>query len=269
MIDCTGIILTFNEEANIEKCIHSIDDFCSRIIVVDSFSTDATVQIAKQLGCEVIQHEFINQAQQFDYAIHASNISTIWILRLDADERLSKPAKEEIINAISEPGVSGIIVPFEVTFLGRKLKHGGVYPFRKLIFYKSGVGYVEQKNMDEHIVLKSGKAKTIKSISFHEDYKDFKSWLSKHVNYVFREVDDAIEILENKDNLKSNRKRRFYYKLPSFFRAKCYFIYRYYFRLGFLDGKPGRYFALLQAYFYRVAIDAALYERKIQARKQG
>lgn len=262
MIDCTAIILTFNEEANIEKCIDSIYGFCKEIVVVDSFSSDSTCEIAKKRGCKVIQHIWENYAKQFNYGLSVANISTEWILRIDADERLSEKAKNEIESLINDEQISGFIIPLEVTFLGKKLKHGGIYPIKRLSLFRKSCGYMEQKNMDEHIVVSSGKTKKIKSVSFHEDNKDLKTWLHKHIDYVFREAKDAEDILSKKDNYDSNKKRRFYYKLPSFFRAKLYFIYRYYLRLGFLDGKAGRYFALLQAYFYRVAIDAALFEAK-------
>ena len=89
MADLTAIILTLNEEKNIKECIESIKTLAKRIVVVDSFSTDKTVEMAKELGAEVIEHEFINQAQQFIYAIDTLNIDTKWILRLDADERFT------------------------------------------------------------------------------------------------------------------------------------------------------------------------------------
>ena len=262
MVDITAIILTYNEELNIAKCISSIKDFCTRIVVIDSFSTDETMKIAKNMGCDVYQNKWEGYSKQFKFGLTNSNISTEWVLRIDADERITDDAKKEIIEKIENNSeCSGIIVPFEVSFLGKKLRHGGIFPFRKLILFKKDYGTIEEKNMDEHIVLSEGKTLTIKNVCEHYDNKSLKVWLHKHIDYAFREADDAELLLKQTAKFK-DRKRLMYYKLPSFIRSKLYFIYRYYFKLGFLDGKAGRYFALLQAYFYRVAIDAALYERK-------
>ena len=161
MADLTTVILTFNEEKNIANAINSVKSISKRIVIVDSFSTDKTVEIAESLGAEVIQHEFVNQAKQFIYAMNILDIKTIWIMRLDADEIISKNAAKEIegicnININSD--INGIVVRFEVNFLGKALKHGGIYPFRKMIVFKNGKGYMEDRNMDEHIVLLEGKA---------------------------------------------------------------------------------------------------------------
>ena len=85
--DITAIILTKDEEINIADCIKSISATVKRIVVIDSYSSDKTVEIAKECGAEVIQHGFITHAKQFKYAVEISNISTTWILRIDADER--------------------------------------------------------------------------------------------------------------------------------------------------------------------------------------
>ena len=129
MIDLTAIILTKNEELNIADCINSIKDLAKRIVVIDSFSTDRTVQIAKELGAEVYEHEFINYSKQFLYGLNETDIRTTWVLRIDADERLTDASGKEIENLCSEnmqTDVNGIILRFEVTFLGKKLRHGGI-----------------------------------------------------------------------------------------------------------------------------------------------
>lgn len=268
MLDCTAIILTLNEELNIEQCVASISDFCKRIVVVDSFSSDSTVEIAKRMGCDVYQNKFENHSKQFNYGLKNTNIDTEWVLRIDADERITEAAKKEIISKLEKNSdCTGIIIPLEVNFLGKKLKHGGIYPIKRLSLFKKRYAYMEEKSMDEHIVLTEGKALSIKSVCEHYDYKSLKNWLHKHVNYAFREAEDA-EILINKTADFKDKKRSIYYKLPSFVRARLYFIYRYYIKMGFLDGKAGRYFALLQAYFYRITVDAALYEKKINKKKK-
>lgn len=271
MADLTTIILTYNEEKNIANAIKSIIDISKRVVVVDSYSTDKTVEIAQSLGAEVIKHEFINQAKQFIYTIDKLDIDTIWIMRLDADEIISNKAAEEIediCNHNSNSDINGIVVRFEVNFLGKPLKHGGIYPFRKMIVYKKDKGFMEDRCMDEHIILKEGKFIELKNDSYHKDYKDISTWIDKHNKYSSREVSDYF-LNSNRDNKalnKSARLKRFikfniYYKLPIGTRAHLYYLYRYYIKLGFLDGKEGKIFAFLQAYWYRFLVDAKIYEK--------
>ena len=272
MADLTTIILTFNEEKNIANSINSVKNLSKRIVVVDSYSTDKTVEIAKPLGVEVIQHPFENQAKQFIYAIDYLTINTQWIMRLDADEMISIDAVKEIEDICltnKNTDINGIVVRFEVNFLGKKLRHGGIYPFRKMIVYKKDKGYMEDRAMDEHIVLKEGKSIELKHDSYHRDYKDLNAWIDKHNKYSSREVKDYFlnTNLESKQLNKSAKIKRFikfniYYKLPLGTRAHLYYLYRYYFKMGFLDGKEGKIFAFMQAYWYRFLVDAKIFEKK-------
>ena len=281
MIDLTTIILTYNEELNIIDCINSVKDISKRIIIIDSYSTDKTIELAAQLGVEVYQHEFVNQAKQFAYAMESTNIKTKWIFKLDADERLTEKSAEEIVDIClknSNNDINGIVLRFEVNFLGKKLKHGGIYPFRKLAIFKNGFGKVEDRNMDEHIVLLRGKVVELKNDSVHKDYKDLTTWINKHNKYSSREVLDYLEInsknenfknLDSKAKTKRFIKKNIYYKLPIGFRSYLYYFYRYYIKLGFLDGKEGKIFAFLQAYWYRFLVDAKIYENTIEISKSN
>ncbi len=280
MADITAIILTKNEEKNLSECIQSIQDFVKRIIVVDSFSTDKTTEIAKAMGAEVIQHEFVNQAQQFIWAVSQLNITSTWIFRIDADERVSKEAAEEIAQiCVDKDGeINGIVLPFTVEFMGKKLYHGGIYPFKKLLIYRNGYGYMENRAMDEHIVVHTGKVVELKNDSFHHDYKGLDVWIDKHNKYSTREVEDYMKNQngkrENGDGLtgRAKFKRWFkfhiYYKLPIGTRAHLYFWYRYYLKGGFLDGKEGKIFCFLQAYWYRFLVDAKIYESELNTQEK-
>lgn len=271
MADLTTIILTYNEEKNIANAINSVKKLAKRIIVVDSFSTDKTIEIAKSLGAEIVEHEFENQAKQFIYAINHLEIDTQWIMRLDADEIISKKASKEIEEICffnKDTDINGIVVRFEVNFLGKKLRHGGIYPFRKMIIYKKDKGYMEDRAMDEHIVLNEGKSIELKHDSYHRDYKDLNAWIDKHNKYSSREVDDYFfnNNQESKQLNKSAKIKRFikfkvYYKLPLGTRAHLYYLYRYYLKFGFLDGKEGKIFAFMQAYWYRFLVDAKIFEK--------
>lgn len=270
MADLTTIILTYNEELNIEKCIQSVNHISKRIIVIDSFSEDNTVEIAKSLGAEIIQNKFINHAKQFQFAIDNAQITSKWIFRIDADERLTSESSSEMDKICNEfqnnNEITGIIVRFEVNFLGKKLKHGGIYPFKKLLVYKNGIGKMEQRNMDEHIYLTSGKAVHMQMDSIHDDYKNLSAWIDKHNNYSNKEVLDYFKaeqqevILSGKSKYKRWVKNNIYYKMPLGSRSLIYFIYRYFFKLGFLDGKEGLIFAVLQAFWYRFLVDAKILE---------
>ena len=102
MASITAIILSRNEEKYISDCIKSIKTIAERIVVVDSFSEDRTVEIAKELGAEVYQHEFYNYAKQYLYAVEVANVKTTWILRIDADERILPKAAVELETLCNE-----------------------------------------------------------------------------------------------------------------------------------------------------------------------
>lgn len=269
MADITAIILTKNEEINIVDCINSIKDIVKRIIVIDSYSNDSTVELAKKIGVEVYQHEFITHAKQFKYGLENFNISTKWVLRIDADERLTFESAcelEYLCNENMDTDISGIIVRFKKNFLGKDLYHGGVYPWKKLICYKLGKGDIEDKSMDEHIVLLEGKSLEMKNDSLHFDFKNLEAWTNKHNWYSSKEASDYFYLKSNNglenQSLKTKIKINLYYKLPLGLRAHFYYIYRYYMKFGFLDGKEGKIYAFLQAYWYRYLVDAKIYECK-------
>lgn len=268
MADITAIILTKNEEVNIVDCIRSISGIVKRIVVVDSYSKDKTVELARREGAEVYQHLFENYAKQYKYAIKKAIVRTVWTLRIDADERLTEESAAELKRLCEEnmsSNVSGIVLRFKKNFLGKNLYHGGVYPWRKMNCYKTKAGNIEDRFMDEHIVLSFGKIIEMKSDSLHYDFKTLEYFISKHNWYSSRETVDYFERVEKKDNLKTvdlktYLKMNVYYKLPLGLRAHIYYLYRYYLRFGFLDGKEGKIYAFLQAYWYRYLVDAKIYE---------
>lgn len=271
----TVIILTKNEALNIERCINSVKGVAERIIVVDSGSTDETCAIAKELGAEVVVHEFITHGQQFNWAMREMNITTKWIFRLDADEVVPPELAEEILEKCerhAEDDVNGLVGNFKIYFMGRFLKHGGMYPFYRLTIFKTGKGYIDENGMRDQTVVSEGKIEYLKNDFLHYDFKDLASWIAKHNWYSSLEVKNFSGTKESEgtrtDTAKKTIKMRdgFYYKLPRYFRAKLYYWYRYYFKLGFLDGQAGRVHAFLQAYWYRYLIDAKIFEKEIEKR---
>lgn len=293
MVDLTVIILTKNEEKNIEKCIKSFKGIAKRFVIVDSYSNDNTEEICKKINNDLriigasldfYQNKWIDYATQLNWGIKNTNIDTTWIMRMDADEELLPELADEIKLKLPkvDSTINGIVLRRRVIFMGRWIKHGGRYPELLLRIWRNGYGMCEQKVMDEHIILKSGKTLTLKNDIKDNNQKDLDWWTSKHNWYSNREVLDYqmtrekqfnnSELLENSTSTKqAKRKRKIknkgYYRLPKFFRAHIYFIYRYYFKLGFLDGKEGKIFHFLQAYWYRFLVDAKIYECEKQNKK--
>lgn len=278
MADITAIILTKNEEINIGECIDSIKKIVKKIVVIDSFSDDNTVEIAKKKGAEVYQHPFENYAKQYMYGVKIANANTVWTLRIDADERFTPEAAAELQKLCDEnmnTDVAGITLRFKKNFLGRDLYHGGVYPWKKMNCYKTKHGNIEDRFMDEHIVLSSGKIINMKNDCLHLDFKTIEYWINKHNWYSSRETVDYFKSLTKKQNKSKINfstwvKMNIYYKLPLGMRAHLYYIYIYYVRMAFLDGKEGKIYAFLRAYWYRYLVDIKIYEcQKMNMKYEG
>lgn len=273
------IILTYNEEANIGICLKNIVDLVGEIFVVDSYSTDRTLEIAKKYGCKIFQHPFENQAQQFNWVLDNLDIKNEWILRLDADEYLTEELKKEIKEVLrntknyENTKVNGFYIKRRVYFMGKWIKHGDYYPTWILRLFRKGKGRSEERKMDEHIILLEGRAKKLANDFIDDNKKNLEFWIDKHNKFSSREVEEITKQLTTNDQQLTTKlsgqtaqkrwlKENFYYRLPLFCRAFLYFIYRYFFRLGFLDGKEGLIFHFLQGFWYRFLVDAKFYEIK-------
>jgi glycosyltransferase involved in cell wall biosynthesis len=247
----TAIILTHNEEKNISRCLESIKEVADEIIVVDTDSNDKTLEIAERYGAKIVRREFKNQAETFNWALDNIEIKGDWILRLDADEYLTPKLAEEIKSLSAHEGVTGFYMKRRVFFLGRWIRHGGYYPKWFLRLWREGAARYEEREVDEHAMLKEGTAGRLQHDFVDDNKKDLTFWTAKHNNYATKEASAKP---------KTNR----YTKLPPFFRAFAYFIYRYIFRLGFLDGKEGLIFHVLQGGWYRFLVDAKIFEKNIK-----
>ena len=271
----SAIVLTFNEEQNIRSCLNSLKDWAADIYIVDSYSTDKTLEIAKQYTDKIYQHPFKNQAEQFNWALDNLPINTEWIIRLDADERVTKELAIEINNKLSDMpvDVSGLYIKRRVYFMGRWIRHGGYYPTWLLRVFRWGKAKCEQKNMDEHIVVSDGKTENLVNDIIDENHKGLSFWIDKHNNFASREMTEIIDSRVNsetqviKPSLKGDavQKKRWYKEnlyltLPLFIRSFFYFMYRYVIKLGFLDGKEGLIFHFLQGFWYRFLVDAKIFE---------
>lgn len=278
MLDISVIILTYNEEIHIRRCLENVNLFASKVFVVDCFSTDRTAEIATDLGAEVVEHKWPgNQAAQFNWALNNLPISTQWVLRLDADEYLLPELVQELQDKLPSlpDDVSGVIFNRRHIFMGEWMKRG-IYPVKLLRAFKYGKGLCEQRLMDEHILLTEGRA-----VEFEHDFCDHNlndlSWFChKHVNYAIREAVDLLDIEYNltgaaetdenkgisRQALSKRMKKHKYARQPLFWRSFAYFCYRYFFKGACFDGKIGFIWTFLQGWWYRTLVDAKIFEIK-------
>lgn len=263
------VILTFNEVLHIERCIGSVRRVSDKIYVVDSYSTDGTQEIARRLGATVVEHDYVNQAQQMQWAIDNLGLDTEWVMRMDADEYLTDKLVDEIKTVLPElsADVTGVYLPLDVIFQGKNVKHGRLHAPKIMRIWRRGKAYMEQRWMDERMVLTEGSAITFKGRFVDHNLNSLAWWTQKHNNYSNREL--AVEAMRmygigrDDEALKGrNQKKGMYYRLPAFFRAGVYFSVRYFLLGGFIDGKAGLIWATLQAYWYRFLIDAKMSEMK-------
>lgn len=265
----TAIILTFNEELHILRCLESVKPIADRILVIDSFSDDNTVHIAKVFGAQVFQRRFVNQAEQFQWALDNCNITTDWTLRIDADEYLDSKLKHEIktkLPTLAEE-VSGIYLKRQIKFMGRPIRYGFFYPLLVLRLFRTHRGHMEQRAMDEHLVVHPPVVRTFDGTLTDENLNGLSWYVAKLDNYAGREA-ACINAATPEPDLAGPAawrrllKNHIYYRLPSGLRALMYFAYRFFLGLGFLDGKSGFFFHFFQAACYRILVDAKLHERQ-------
>ena len=268
-ISISVVILTYNEKLHIERCIKSAHRISDKVYVVDSHSTDGTQEIARRLGATVVEHDYVNQAQQIQWAIDNLGLDTEWVMRMDADEYLTDKLVDEIMTVLPElsEDVTGVYLPLDVIFQGKNVKHGRLHAPKIMRIWRRGKAYMEQRWMDERMVLTEGTAIVFKGRFVDHNLNSLAWWTQKHNNYSNREL--AVEAMRmygigsEDDALKGrNQKKGMYYRLPAFFRAGVYFFVRYFMLGGFIDGKAGLIWATLQAYWYRFLIDAKMSEMK-------
>lgn len=278
------LILTHNEEKHIERCLDSLLSVVEEIFIVDSFSTDGTVEIAKKMGAKIVQNKWINYAKQFQFGLDNCPIKTKWIMRMDADEFLLPELQKEINSKLDnlEEEVNGIYIKRRMYFNGKWIRYGGKYPEWLLRIWRTNHGVIEERWMDEHVVLKEGKTIKFENDLVDENLNDLTWWTDKHNKYSNREMIDTIltkhklisekqvesTIFGNQEEVKRFFKG-LYLRVPLFVRPFMYFIWRYFFRLGFLDGKQGLIWHFLQGFWYRFLVDAKIFELNNVSKRSG
>lgn len=262
------IILTKNEEKNIEKCLKSVVPFFSNVFVLDSYSSDRTVEISKFFGAKVFFNKFISFGDQRKYAITKLPIETEWILFLDADETICINYINELREVTQSENYDAYECRYRFIFLGRWIKFGGYYGTKITRLFRKDKASVS-RDMNEHITV-SGKVGFLKEDIHHNDLKGLDDWLVKHIKYASYE---ALELEKNDDShskffgSQTQRKRWVRYNiwnklLPPLVRPFLYFLYRFVVRFGFLDGIRGFVFHFLHGFWYPFLIDVKYLSKK-------
>jgi glycosyltransferase involved in cell wall biosynthesis len=286
--DLTTIILTFNSEGSLSQVIDSCQVISQRILVVDSYSTDATLEIAKSYACDVVQHEFENYAAQRNWAQSYANLSPQeWVLHLDSDEVLSPQLSNHIYDTLSQhhvaSGVEGYLMRRLSYFLNHPIRFGHINPSWHLRLFKAGAGRCEDRLYDQHFIVE-GKTQKLKGLLYDLQLTTVERWIQSHNRWSTAE---AREILLQKQGSHHSSgktlaatlsgdprmqkrwlKNKIYYKSPLFLRAILFFLYSYFLRLGFLDGQVGLVYHVLQAFWFRFLVDAKLLEQTLAAQDE-
>lgn len=248
------LIPTFNEERNIKCTLDSVN-WADEVFIIDSFSTDRCLEIAKKYpNVKIYQHKFENYANQKNWALDNLPFSNEWVFILDADERITSELRDEIKNIVQTPNnkTNGYYANRRFIFLGKWIKHCGWYPSWNLRLFKQGKARYEKRTVNEHMIV-DGSVGFLKNDMIHENHKGIKDWIAKHNRY---STFEAQENYFKKKSKSSGRlfgdvmeRRRFlknlFYKLP--FRPFLRFFYMYFLKLGFLDGSMGFIYCVLKA----------------------
>ena len=278
------IILAFNEALHLPRALDHIRCFAREIFVIDSFSTDETVELAKAGGADVLQHPFQNYARQFEWALENAPITADWVMRLDADEIIESDLAEEIRTKLpSLPAdVTGINLNRKTIFQGKFIRHGGRFPLTLLRIWRRGKAHIEDRWMDEHMYLTEGRTVTFKGGFADHNLNDLTFFTAKHNLYAGREALDALnqkwhlfepqvaltaEATATQAKIKRFLKESVYNRLPFEISATLYFLFRYVLQLGFLDGRPGLMYHLLQGFWYRYLVGAKRRELELAIKR--
>jgi glycosyltransferase involved in cell wall biosynthesis len=265
----SAIVLTYNEEQNIGRCLESVQDLCE-IFVVDSGSNDRTVEICREYGVQVFHHEYANHSSQWQWALDHLPLSTKWILILDADFVLTQELKREIRNKLPHLSrdIDGVFVVHRYVFGGNVIRFGGTKKHWLRIIRREKAK-VDLSDLVDFRFVVDGRTVRFSGAILEENYmdQDISLWTKKQDKFALRFAVE--EELRRRGLLRwgktpkyfGNSDERFMWlrdrwlRLPLFVRPVLYVLYRYFLRLGFLDGKGGFAYHFLQGFWLRTVVD--------------
>ena len=263
------IIPTRNEEGNIREAIESVIEWADEVFVLDSFSDDRTVDIATGMGAQVARRRFDNFSAQKNWALDNLPLSNDWVFFLDADERVPAELRAEIIDAIesSNRQFDGFYIARQNYFMGVAVRHGGWYPDRRLIFFKHRLGRYEDRIVHEHVVLNGRFGHLNHALIHYNDNKGFHQYFERHNVYSTMEALEAYRHLAGNGLsarlkaalLGAGPERRRVLKQWAYRYLPCRplfkFLWSYVLKRGFLDGRVGLRYCLLQSlYEFQVSL---------------
>jgi glycosyltransferase involved in cell wall biosynthesis len=279
-VPVTVIVLTYNESLNIADCLRSVCGWASEVFVVDSYSTDDTVEIARQYARLVVQHELsMSVPDQRCWALENLPLKTDWVLFVDADERIRPELREEIATILLKPQElleSGFYIKRRFYFLGRWLRHGDCYPNAELrLFRRDRTRAAVARGYWESYAVE-GRVGVLKGDMDHVNQKGLSAWTQKHTRYARYQAEwrlrpssaqNESRVVEEAEPLQVRRKRwirrNIWDRLPLFVRPFLLFTYRYIMRLGFLDGAGGLCYCLLHDLWFPLLVDAMYREAQL------
>lgn len=278
----SAVVLTHDEELNLPACLASMRDLVDEIYVVDSGSTDRTLEIAAAAGAVVVRHEFTGHSAQWRWALDELPLRHTWVLGLDADQRLTPELEAELRTLFGQPAkveqYAGFYVARRNIFRGKWIRWGGYYPkhFVKL-FRRDRLLHESADLLDHHFRVQGDVGRLEHDIieeNLKEDSIDF--WIQKHLRYAeLLALEEARRqngiapttvqpaLFGNPDE-RAEWQKRTWARLPRFVRAPAYFLWRYVFLLGFLDGKQGFAFHFLHAFWFRMVTDLKIDEHRMR-----
>ena len=277
-IPVSFLMLTYNEEINLRVSLPLLTDWADDIVIVDSFSTDKTLEIAGRFGAHVYPHAFESHASQWLWAMQKIEFKYHWIFMHDPDHAVTPELKQELDQVFAsevDESVDGFYVKRRNIFRGQWIKHGGYYPKYMLKIVRRGKVFFDKNEFDYRAYV-PGKKLKLKHDIIEDNLKehDISFWIEKHNRFAARQAEE--EILRMNGHAAWSVKPAFFgtpdqrtlrlkvvwYKMPLYLRPFIYFFYRYLLCLGFLDGKQGFIFHFLQGFWYRLLVDIKLDDLK-------
>jgi len=269
------IVLTFNEALNIERTLRLARQLTDKIYVVDSGSTDQTLELAKRYTPHIYEHPFENYSAQRNWAQQMLPIEEQWVFHLDADEQITPELVQELRQLFAVDAnlrdVDGFLVARRVHFMGRWIKRGGLYPVYHLRLFRKDKGGCENRLYDQHFYV-NGTVRKLQNDIIDTVTTSLDKWTQRHTRWAIAESQQQLnaqgqsEVVANRDGTAIEKRRwareAVYDRWPLFLRAFMYFVFRYILRLGFLDGREGLIFHVLQGFWYRFYVDALIYEQR-------
>ena len=264
------VVLTMNEASNLPRCLTSVA-WSDDVLVLDSGSTDGTQDVARQMGARLLERPFDDFAGQRNYAMTDGALKHSWVLHLDADEVVTPELRDELHQIAASPGSGQDVwrVPSRLMFMGRWLRHAGMYPTYQVRFgHREALRFVQYGHGQREVQAPDAVATLSAPLDHYNFSKGIADWFQRHLRYAQAEAAEAareraqpVRYSDLWDRNAAQRRRalkRLSYRLP--FRPMLRFCFVYLLHMGFLDGLPGFHYARMLS-TYQLLIDTLMYEQ--------